>query len=185
MISGEKENENEEEIAVSPAVQDVSQEPNVLTSVVVENYQDNVSVASEKSKSGSEFEGAPFDGNIFEKSFKSERSYSPKSHSENHSDEIQRFETKIAFLEQQTEELNKQLLNLQHLYSETKNENITLKEQVSRANECIVLTNAEMEQYRMRAQRILQEKEKLIAYKNDSHGETDNVVLTNYLEELR
>lgn len=137
-----------------------------------EKEQDAISVTSDKSKPESN-RSSP---NIFEKTFKSDRSSSTNT---------SEFENKISHLEQQNQQLNRQILNLQHLYSETKNENVTLSEQLQRANECVAATNAEMEQYRARAQRVLQEKEKLITYKSQTDSDDAESVLANYLEELK
>lgn len=105
----------------------------------------------------------------------------------NLSEEFQKSENKISALEQQNQELSKQLLNFQHLYYETKNENSSLHDQISRANECVAATKSEMEQYRARAQRILQEKERLLSLGDhipaDASDES-NLLLT-YNEELK
>lgn len=142
-----------------------------------EKEQDTVSISSDKSEVSSQ---EPFQVNVFEKTFKSDRS--------SNSEDVQKYEAKISQLEQENQQLNRQILNLQHLYSEVKNENAALSEQLQRANECVAETNAEMEQYRARAQRVLQEKEKLISYKNQADTgdtESDHAILTNYLEELK
>lgn len=122
--------------------------------------------------------------NVFEKTFKSNHSTS----SANNSEDVQKFEIKIAQLEEQNQQVISQILNLQHLYSEIKNENAVLNEQLKRANEYVAAINVEMEQYKVRAQRVLQEKEKLISYKKDvgcNDGESNNGILANYLEELK
>ncbi|XP_022902416.1 golgin-84 [Onthophagus taurus] len=85
-------------------------------------------------------------------------------------DEFQiNMEEKILKLESDNRELNKQILNLQHLYSELQNENINVKSQLERANESVSIAQNEMEQYKNRAQRILQEKEKLLSHKSSSN----------------
>lgn len=89
-------------------------------------------------------------------------------------------------MEFENQDLQKQLLNLKHLYSEMKNENGNLHLQLERANEHILETQVEKEQYKARAQRILQEKEKLISIKNVDQdiGESDNIIM-QYNEQLK
>lgn len=89
-------------------------------------------------------------------------------------------------MEFESQDLNKQLLNIQHLYSELKNENCNLQFQIERCNEQVAQAQMEKDQYIARAQRILQEKEKLISLKqeNVSHEETNNIFET-YNEELK
>lgn len=79
--------------------------------------------------------------------------------------ELRAAEEKISVLQEQNQELSKELLNLQHLCCEIKNQNSNLRTQVQRANESVASAKKEMEQYRTRAQRILQEKEKIISFK--------------------
>lgn len=74
------------------------------------------------------------------------------------------------------------------MYSELQNENSNLQSQLDRVNENFILTQNEMEQYRARAQRILQEKEKFIELKNEnlSGSESTNIQLMNsYVTELK
>lgn len=143
----------------------------------IADEQDAISIASDKSSQET------LNINVFEKTYKSDHSSSIS-----YSEELQKYENRILQLEEQNLQLNSQLLNLQHLYSELKNENSLLNEQLQRANECVAATNVEMEQYRIRAQRVLQEKEKLIAYKQQigpDDSECDDTILGNYLEELK
>lgn len=110
------------------------------------------------------------------------------SSSAQNSEEYQRLDTKINQLEHQNQQYAREILNMQHLYSELKNENAVLGEQLQRANESIAATVEEMEQYKIRAQRVLQEKEKLISYKEKvGSGDTqcDSAILANYLEETK
>lgn len=84
--------------------------------------------------------------------------------------------------------MNKDLLNLRHLYNELLNENSQLKTQLERSNEYAAIAQNEMEQYKIRAQRILQEKEKLINLKNNNSSnncECNHNVINTYNEELK
>lgn len=57
---------------------------------------------------------------------------------------------------------------------------------MQRANESVAAAKIEMEQYRIRAQRILQEKEKIISIKDYSPQNIENNdILTTCNEELR
>lgn len=99
-----------------------------------------------------------------------------------------KYEERIATLELQNQDLNKQLLNLQHLYREIQNENTNIQTQVDRSNESVKQAQEEMEQYKARAQRVLQEKEKLFALKNQpslSEHNLDTAVIYTYNEELK
>ncbi|KAG5872813.1 hypothetical protein JTB14_015342 [Gonioctena quinquepunctata] len=89
-------------------------------------------------------------------------------------------------LELANQALNKKLLDLQHLYSELRNENAGLRFQVERTNEQLVEVQKEKDQYMARAQRILQEKEALISLKqeNKSNKEMENIFST-YNNELK
>lgn len=160
----------EEGLQTPPPISDETEEETAQQAVV--------SVITEKSES-------PPLVTIFERTFKSEESTS----SMNTSEEMQRLEIKIEELEQQNQQYSGEILKLQHLYNEIKNENYALNEQLKRANESIAAANAEMEQYKIRAQRVLQEKEKLISYKQKTDGsndnETDDTMLVNYLEEIK
>lgn len=102
------------------------------------------------------------------------------------SQELDILQAKIAKLEVENQDVNKQLLNMQHLYSEMRNENSNLQFQIERLNEQLSLAQNEKEQYVARAQRILQEKEKLITLKQTSASseESDNI-FTTYNEELK
>lgn len=93
---------------------------------------------------------------------------------------------KLAKLEFENQDLQKQLLNMKHLYSEIKNENTNFQLKLDRLTEQVSEVQIEKEQYKARAQRILQEKEKLISIKNEGHGieESDNVML-KYNEQLK
>lgn len=90
-------------------------------------------------------------------------------------------------LENENQEVNQQILNIQHLYSEIKNENINLRAQLQRADESVVQAQNEMELYKARAQRILQEKENLISFKKEDVVASNEKlsVLSNYNEELK
>ncbi|XP_044765050.1 golgin-84 [Coccinella septempunctata] len=102
-------------------------------------------------------------------------------------EDIQRYLERISKLEFENDDLSKQLLNVQHLYSEIRNENSILKSNLERANEAVNSAEMEMEQYKARAHRILQEKERIICLKP---GDTalDNVeenIYRSYNEELK
>lgn len=102
------------------------------------------------------------------------------------SDELQtKMEENISRLEAENQEISQQLLNIQHLYSETNNENINLLAQLERANEIVSAAQNEMEQYKARAQRILQEKEILIAFKKEVETDENTCILATYNEELK
>lgn len=90
-------------------------------------------------------------------------------------------------MEFENQDLQKQLLHLKHLYSETKNQNNNLQLQLERATDQIAETQIEKDQYKARAQRILQEKEKLISMKNEGQGseDTDNIIIMKYNEQLK
>lgn len=89
-------------------------------------------------------------------------------------------------METEARDLNKQLLNLQHLCSELRNENTNLRSQVEASNYLVTTAQSEMEQYKARAQRILQEKEDLIRLKNENKSsESEEQILTNYYDELK
>lgn len=94
---------------------------------------------------------------------------------------------KLSKLEFENQDLQKQLLHLKHLYSETKNENNNLQLQLERATEQIAETQIEKDQYKARAQRILNEKERLISMKNEGQGSenTDNIHVIKYNEQLK
>ncbi|KAK9889404.1 hypothetical protein WA026_004678 [Henosepilachna vigintioctopunctata] len=101
--------------------------------------------------------------------------------------DIQKYIDNISNLEFQNEDLNKQLLNIQHLYSEIRNENSILKNSLERANEMVSVAEHEMEQYKARAHRILQEKEKLLNLKSavETHINQEEKIYLNYNEEMR
>lgn len=100
--------------------------------------------------------------------------------------EIDRLQTKVARLELENQEVNKQLLNVQHLYAEVRNENVSLQSQVERINEQLTQTQMEKEQYVIRAQRILSEKEKLLSLNqaNVTNEESGNTFVL-YSEEIK
>ncbi|KAF5300381.1 hypothetical protein FQR65_LT01002 [Abscondita terminalis] len=172
-------------------------------------FNDNVSIVSEKSRiSDNEDPGivfntalkrktpSPLSNNYVDtfitKEIKSEYSgVSSKSGSLHNSfiimdDGISKYEDKINKLECENEEINQQLINIRHLYSELQNENSNLQSQLDRTNESLVATQNEMEQYRARAQRILQEKEKLINLKQGKQGvESNDLIISTYNEELK
>ncbi|XP_057672886.1 golgin-84 isoform X2 [Diorhabda carinulata] len=101
-------------------------------------------------------------------------------------EETQLLHERIAKLELENQDLNKQLLNMQHLYSDLRNENSNLRFQIERANEQVAEAQIEKDQYIARAQRILQEKERLISLKqqNNSDENVENI-FTTYNEELK
>lgn len=92
---------------------------------------------------------------------------------------------KLSKLEFENQDLQKQLLNLKHLYSEMKNENNNLELQLERANEQILETQLEKEQYKARAQRILHNKEKLISIKNEPQDLIEDSIIIKYNEQLK
>lgn len=101
-------------------------------------------------------------------------------------EELRLAEEKISALQEQNQQLSKELLNFQHLYYEVKNHNSNLQAQVHRANESVAAAKTEMEQYRTRAQRILQEKEKIISFKESSPQNIENNdILISCNEELK
>lgn len=102
-------------------------------------------------------------------------------------EESHALDVKLSKMEFENQDLQNQLLHLKHLYSETKNDNTNLQLQLERATEQIADTQIEKEQYKARAQRILNEKEKLIAMKNDGQGSeiTDYLVVIKYNEQLK
>lgn len=103
-------------------------------------------------------------------------------------DELQtKLEERLLKLETENQEINQQILNIRHLYSEIKNENSSLKAQLERANESVLQAQNEMEQYKARAQRILQEKENLMSFKREDFIESNEKlsVLSNYNEEMK
>lgn len=101
-------------------------------------------------------------------------------------EESQLLYVKLSKLEFENQDLQKQLINLKHLYSEMKNENSNLQLQLERVTEQVSEVQIEKEQYKARAQRILQEKEKLISIKSEESetGEDNNVVF-KYTEQLK
>lgn len=102
-------------------------------------------------------------------------------------EESQLLYLKVAKLEIENQDLQKQLLNMKHLYSEMKNENTNLQLQLERATEQVSEAQIEKEQYKARAQRILQEKEKLICIKSDGQDteEENGNVMIKYNEQLK
>ncbi|KAL1493465.1 hypothetical protein ABEB36_011512 [Hypothenemus hampei] len=126
------------------------------------------------------------DENKTEESPAKSNQISSSSASINVSDEIDFLQSKFAKLELENEDLNKQLLNIQHLYSEMRNENSNLQIQVERLHKQLDSAQYEREQYVARAQRILQEKEKLISLKKETeHEEVESSILNTYNEELK
>lgn len=101
--------------------------------------------------------------------------------------ELELLHSKVAQLELENRDLYKQFLNIQHLYSEIRNENISLQFKVDRLNEQLASAQSEKEQYVARAQRILQEKEKLISLNQGDHvsNEQENNIFMTYNEELK
>lgn len=102
-------------------------------------------------------------------------------------EDIQKHLERISKLEFENDDLSKQLLNMQHLYLEMRNENSILKSTLERANEAVNIAEMEMEQYKARAHRILQEKEKIICLKPDDNT-SENVeenLYRSYYEELK
>lgn len=83
--------------------------------------------------------------------------------------------------------MNQQLTNIRHSYSELQNENANVQNQLERATESLMATQKEMEKYRARAQRILQEKEKLIGLKQSNVTAINNneEILATYNKELK
>ncbi|CAH1153574.1 unnamed protein product [Phaedon cochleariae] len=101
-------------------------------------------------------------------------------------EESQHLQDRIAKLEFENQDLNKQLLNLTHVYSEQRNENANLQFQVERANEQLAEAHLEKHQYIARAQKILQDKEKLISLKQDNNIDQETKdVFAIYNEELK
>ncbi|KAJ8936442.1 hypothetical protein NQ314_012304 [Rhamnusium bicolor] len=146
-------------------------------------------VSFEKQKS---LNGSISDENVIDKSLKTSiKSDQLSTSSSLHNSFILAEESKILYeklakLEFENQDLNKQLLNMQHLYSELRNENANLQFQVERSNEQVAQAQIEKDQYIARAQRILQEKERLISLKqeNTSTEEAQNIFAT-YNEELK
>ncbi|XP_030748447.1 golgin-84 [Sitophilus oryzae] len=100
--------------------------------------------------------------------------------------EIEDLHLKVARLELENHEVTKELLNIQHLYLEMRNENANLHSQIERINEQLIQSQKEKEQYVIRAQRILQEKEKLIELKQTNNsGEQGRNIFETYNEELK
>lgn len=97
---------------------------------------------------------------------------------------LKKYEERITYLEVNNQDLNKQLLNIQHLYRELQNDNSNLQLQVERANLHVEQAQNEMEHYKIRAHRVLQEK---AAQKETSveNLEVDNSVIASYNEELK
>ncbi|CAH0546651.1 unnamed protein product [Brassicogethes aeneus] len=89
---------------------------------------------------------------------------------------------KIAKLEFENQDLNRQLLNLQHLYSELRNNRVNLESKIQRLNEELDNTQKAKEQYKVRAYRILQEKEKFI---KENDKEVNDDIYANYNENLK
>lgn len=100
-------------------------------------------------------------------------------------EETQLLHEKIAKLEIDNHDLNKQLLNMQHLYCAMRNENSNLQFQVERANEQVAEAQIEKDQYIARAQRILQEKEKLISFNQENTSDDNENIFATYKEELK
>ncbi|XP_017779529.1 PREDICTED: golgin-84 [Nicrophorus vespilloides] len=124
---------------------------------------------------------------VFEKSLDfTEMSSKESTTSLNHQEDLDKFEDHIKKLEEETQQLTKQNLNLQHLYSEAKNENASLQNQAQRSAEIAQQAYHQMEQYKVRAQLILQEKEKLINVKSNTKDcDSQNQILSTYNEELK
>ncbi|KAJ8923600.1 hypothetical protein NQ315_010179 [Exocentrus adspersus] len=145
-------------------------------------------VMSEKQKSSS---GSINDDSIIDKSFRSSAKSDQLSTSSSFNnsfllaEESSILHEKVAKLEFENQDLNKQLINMQHMYSELRNENANLQFQIERCNEQVAQAQVEKDQYIARAQRILQEKEKLISLKQENtFSETSNLFET-YNEELK
>lgn len=100
-------------------------------------------------------------------------------------EETQLLHEKIAKLEIDNHDLNKQLLNMQHLYCAMRNEHSNLQFQVERANEQVAEAQIEKDQYIARAQRILQEKEKLISFNQENTSDDNENIFATYKEELK
>lgn len=71
------------------------------------------------------------------------------------------------------------------MYSELKNENSNLQFQIERCNEQVGQAQIEKDQYIARAQRILQEKEKLISLKQENVSNEETNIFETYNEELK
>ncbi|XP_049820330.1 golgin-84 isoform X2 [Aethina tumida] len=140
-------------------------------------------VTSEKKKDTASEEA------ISDKLLRSDKSVSSNSsihHSFLLAEEAQNLHQKIAKLELENQDLNKQLLNLQHLYSGLRNDNSNLQTQIERTNEQLSFAQQEKEQYIARAQRILQEKENLIALKQENASPEENEnIFANYNDQLK
>ncbi|KAJ8985857.1 hypothetical protein NQ317_006229 [Molorchus minor] len=100
-------------------------------------------------------------------------------------EETKIIQEKLAKIEFENQDLNKQLLNMQHLYSELRNENTNLQFQIERCNEQVTQAQIEKDQYIARAQRILQEKERLIALKQENVTDESQNIYATYNEELK
>ncbi|XP_066258854.1 golgin subfamily A member 5 isoform X2 [Euwallacea similis] len=157
--------------------------PEVVNSTTLEKPLDIFTPFSESQKSGSAIE---------EKLLQSSHTSVSSSSSRNSfiaAQELEAIQSKLAKLELENQDVNKQLLNIQHLYSEIRNENVNLQFQVDRLNEQLALAQSEKEQYVARAQRILQEKEKLIALKQENSGneieKVERNIYMNYNEEQK
>ncbi|CAG9762338.1 unnamed protein product [Ceutorhynchus assimilis] len=155
--------------------------------VVVEKLADTITDAFEIPKSVT-----LIDENKPENSSKSHHSSTTSSNSIHNSfiitQELDNLQSKLAKLELENQDYNKQLLHIQHLYSEMRNENASLQFQVERLNEQLASAQNEKEQYVARAQRILLEKEKLISLKqtsSENDQENDSSIFVNYNEELK
>ncbi|XP_066158897.1 golgin-84 isoform X2 [Euwallacea fornicatus] len=157
--------------------------PELVESVTPEKPLDTFTSIPESQKSGSAIE---------EKLLRSSHTSVSSSSSCNSftaAQELEAIQSKLAKLELENQDVNKQLLNIQHLYSEIRNENANLQFQVDRLNEQLSSAQSEKEQYVARAQRILQEKEKLIALKQKNPGneieDVERNIYMNYSDEQK
>lgn len=122
---------------------------------------------------------------LFERTFQSGHSSSTMTTSE----EMQRYEVRLEQLENQNKQSSIEILKLKQVCNEITNEAFILKDELKRAKKALAAANAEMEHYKIRAQRVLQEKDKMISYKQEhaeSDGaESDKAMLAKYLEETK
>ncbi|KAF7287021.1 hypothetical protein GWI33_002857 [Rhynchophorus ferrugineus] len=188
-----KHNENENEQNIFQSVLDLTniidkQKTNDMlkNDIIEENYDSEESIHGFNAEN--QIIDFPADENKVEKIKNDGSSISSTSVHNSFVDmqEIERLQTKVARLELENQEVNKQLLNVQHLYAEVRNENVNLQGQIERINEQLIQTQMEKEQYVIRAQRILSEKEKLLSLNQaDVINEESRNIFGLYSEEMK
>lgn len=96
-----------------------------------------------------------------------------------------KLEAQLAKCEGENEQLSKEILNLQHMHSGLLHENSNLQSQLDRANEAVLLAQNEMQEYRARARRMLEDREKALLPQQEQTSLDINSEIVKINQELK